>query len=241
MPKSTATMRPSFVDEEIALMHVGVEEPVAQRGAQKSLNQGARQRAGIKSELGQTVRDRPAEPRRSIPSSSLRAWCGSSRPPAHERPGPPWNFRRIPTLPPLRAGNPSPCAPSARASRRPGQAAAGETPAPGSRRVRAAKTMSARSRANRRSVPARSTFTATGRTPSPVFTSARWTWAIEAAATGSPKLSNSKSIFVAERRLDDGDRGLAAHWRDAVLQPLELDGDLAADDVGTGRKELSRA
>ena len=61
---------------------------------------------------------------------------------------------------------------------------------------RAANAMSERSRPKRRSVPARSTLTATGRKPSLVCTSARWTWAIEAAATGSPKLSNSDSIFM---------------------------------------------
>ena len=31
MPKSTATSRPCAVDEEIALMHVGMEEAVADR------------------------------------------------------------------------------------------------------------------------------------------------------------------------------------------------------------------
>ena len=41
-----------------------------------------------------------------------------------------------------------------------------------------------------------------------------------------------------ERGLDDGDRRLAAHRRDAVLQALELDGDLRPDDVRAGRKEL---
>ena len=44
------------IDEEIALMHVGMEESVAQRGAQEGLNEGARQCPRIKSEFGQTVR-----------------------------------------------------------------------------------------------------------------------------------------------------------------------------------------
>ena len=99
--------------------------------------------------------------------------------------------------------------------------------------------MSPRSRANRRSTPARSTLTATGRAPSPVLTSARWTWAIEAAATGSPKLSNSEFDLRAERGLDDADRGLPAHRRHAVLQALEFEGDLGPDDVGPGREELA--
>ena len=98
--------------------------------------------------------------------------------------------------------------------------------------------MSARSRVNRRSMPARSTFTATARTPSPVFTSARWTWAIDAAAIGSPKFSNERIDLPAERGLDNADRGLAAHRSDAVLQALEIERDLRSDDIGTSRQEL---
>ena len=47
MPKSTATMSPAGVDEEIALMHVGVEEAVAQRVAQEGLHQPPRQQRQI--------------------------------------------------------------------------------------------------------------------------------------------------------------------------------------------------
>ena len=39
MPKSTATMRPSLVDEQIAGMHIGVEEAVAHGVAQEGLHQ----------------------------------------------------------------------------------------------------------------------------------------------------------------------------------------------------------
>ena len=39
MPRSTATMVPSGLDEQIAGMHVGVEEAVAQRVAQEGLHQ----------------------------------------------------------------------------------------------------------------------------------------------------------------------------------------------------------
>ena len=42
MPKSTATRRPSRIDEQIARMHVGVEEAVAQRVAQEGLDHRAR-------------------------------------------------------------------------------------------------------------------------------------------------------------------------------------------------------
>ena len=64
-------------------MHVGVEESVAQRGAEECLNQSARQRAGIKSELGQAVRVGQRDPvdpfhrhyfaRRAVPVDHGRA------------------------------------------------------------------------------------------------------------------------------------------------------------------------
>ena len=41
MPKSTAISRPLVVDEQIPRMHVGVKEAVAQRVAQKGLDQRA--------------------------------------------------------------------------------------------------------------------------------------------------------------------------------------------------------
>ena len=92
---------------------------------------------------------------------------------------------------------------------------------------------------NRRSVPGRRTFTATGRRPSSRFTAARCTWAIEAAATGSPKLSNSESIFVPNEASTMATAASRGNRRHAVLQPLKLDGDLAADDIGPRRQELS--
>ena len=36
IPKSTAARRPVAIDEQISLMHVGVEEAVAQRMAQEA-------------------------------------------------------------------------------------------------------------------------------------------------------------------------------------------------------------
>ena len=47
MPKSTATSLPVVVDEQVAGMHVGVEEAVAQRVAQEGLDHRARQRLEI--------------------------------------------------------------------------------------------------------------------------------------------------------------------------------------------------
>ncbi len=59
---------------------------------------------------------------------------------------------------------------------------------------RAAKNMSPRSRWNRRSIPGRSTFTATGRATPSSITVARWTCATEAAATGS--LNSTKTSLI---------------------------------------------
>ena len=58
---------------------------------------------------------------------------------------------------------------------------------------RAAKYMSERSRAKRRSTPGRNTLTATSRSPTSSRTRARCTCAIEAAATAGPKLTNTAS------------------------------------------------
>ena len=42
----------------------------------------------------------------------------------------------------------------------------------------------------------------------------------------------------AERGLDNADRGLTAHRSNTVLQALEIEGDLRSDDIGTSRQEL---
>ena len=115
-----------LVDEEISLMHVGVEKPVAQRVAQEGLDQGPAPAPAGRSPAPRGARDRRGERRRSIPSSSLRASCGPSRPPARGFPGRRASSRRIPRRPRPRGGNPSPCAPSAPASRRPGRGAGAE-------------------------------------------------------------------------------------------------------------------
>ncbi len=47
MPKSSATMRPFGVDEEIALVHVGVKEAVVQGVAQKRLDEPAPERGRV--------------------------------------------------------------------------------------------------------------------------------------------------------------------------------------------------
>ena len=56
MPKSTRDDAPLRIDEQIALMHVGVKEAVAQGVAQEGLDQAAPQRRRIKSGAGEPVR-----------------------------------------------------------------------------------------------------------------------------------------------------------------------------------------
>ena len=161
-----------IVNEEIALMHVGVKEAVAERGAQESLNQDARERGKVESELGQPLpvgqRD-PVDPfhrhhfaRGAAPVDRGRAeiWIILGVFDEFRRPR---RFEPKIHLHPHRAGERLDDLGGRR--RRKSDASLSAS--------RAAKNMSARSRANRRSVPARSTFTATGRTPSSVFTSAR--------------------------------------------------------------------
>ena len=98
--------------------------------------------------------------------------------------------------------------------------------------------MSARSRANRRSIPSRNTFTATDLMPSSVVTVARCTCAIEAAATGSPKLSNSVSIFAPNAASMMPIAVSTIHRRHSILQPLEFERDFRPDDVGPRRQKL---
>ena len=49
---------PLGVDEEIALVHVGVEEAVAQRVAQERLNRGAAELWRVEAQLGEDAQDR---------------------------------------------------------------------------------------------------------------------------------------------------------------------------------------
>ena len=77
MPKSTATSRPLVIDEQIARMHVGVEEAVAQSLAQATLNHVAAERRQVEtfgSKRGVVVKRRAVDPfqrehlpRRAVP------------------------------------------------------------------------------------------------------------------------------------------------------------------------------
>ena len=199
MPKSMATMRPSVVDEEIALMHVGVKEAVAQGVAQEGLDQGPRRAWARRSRARRGAPCRRAASPRSIPSSGLRASCGPNRSPGRGTPGSRFRFsansdaaaasrRKSISMRTLRA---SVSTTSTRRSRR----------RLGSKRSasRAAKNISERSRAKRRSTPGRSSLTATSRSPSRVRTRARCTCAIEAAATASPNSTKTRVDLGARR------------------------------------------
>ncbi len=104
---------------------------------------------------------------------------------------------------------------------------------------RAAKNMSARSRANRRSIPARSTFTATGFAPSVRPDGRAMNLRDRGGGDRFAEAFEQRVDLRAERRLDDADRRLAAHRRHAILQALQFERDFRSDDVGPRRKELA--
>ena len=86
-------------------------------------------------------------------------------------------------------------------------------------------------------MPGRSTFTATSR---PSVVTAKCTWAIEAAATGtSSKLREQRVDRLAELALDDAPGLGAGKGRQMVLQPREVGGDLFAQQIGAGRQRLA--
>ena len=113
MPKSTATISwPSRIDEQIARMHVGVEEAVAQRVAQEASGSprapSCRQVEPVASSAARSCSGVP-----SIHSSvSTSARCGPSRPPARGSPDRPWCSPPSRTARRLRAADPSRSRPS---------------------------------------------------------------------------------------------------------------------------------
>ena len=92
------------------------------------------------------------------------------------------------------------------------------------------------SRRNARSIPGRSTLTATS---SPLSASrALCTCAIEAAATGSEKLETRVDRHAPARAPPRPWPRAVGKWRQLVLQHLQLDRQLVAHHVGTGRQDL---
>ena len=164
MPKSIGDDAPLGVDEEIALMHVGVEEAVAQRVAQERLDQRPAELGRVEAEFGEArgiAERRPVDPfhrqrfaGRAVPIDLRRAEPGI----VGEVLGELGSRRRFEAEVHLdRTLRASVSTTSTRRSRR----------SLGSKRsaLRAAKNMSERSRAKRRSTPGRNSLTATSRSP----------------------------------------------------------------------------
>ena len=102
-----------IVEEQIARMHVGVEEAVAQRMAQKALDHLASESRQIELAIAPAARGRRAQCRRSTPWSGRYGWCDPSRPSARGSPDRRGCSPPSPTSPPLQAADPSPSRPSA--------------------------------------------------------------------------------------------------------------------------------
>jgi hypothetical protein len=241
MPKSTATSRPVLVDEQVARVHVGVEEAVAQRVPQEILDHRAAEIFG---------RSIPAQPRawrdRSAATPSIHSIVSTSRLVRSQstvgtrNSGRPWcspPSRRARRLP---AADPFPSRPNAPASRRfrPGAAAVPRRKSP--RLARGEHEIADRSRRNRPPTLGRSTLTATVlRTPFGRPLPARWTCAMEAAATDGPKLaktsdtglSNAVFLTTLPPPLAETAAFGPASFRDRA--PSD------ADDVGPGGEKLA--
>ena len=194
------------VDEQVAGMHVGVEEAVAQRVAQEGLDHRAAERLEVEAlgfEPGAVGERRRLDPferehvaRGAVPvhrrarGNPDRPWCS-----------PPSRRARRP-----RAAGPSRPRPCGARSPPPRSAAAAALRPKVARRVRATKVKASRSALKRRSMPGRSTFTATARRAPPARSSARCTCAIDAAATGGPNAAKRSCTGLPKRVLDRAPR-----------------------------------
>ncbi len=86
-------------------------------------------------------------------------------------------------------------------------------------------------------MPGRRILTATS---SPVVVTAKWTWAIEAAATGwSSKLLNSVSSVRPNSSAMMARAAAAGKGRQLVLQAGHVGGELLAEQIGARREELA--
>ena len=93
MPKSTATRRPA-VDEQIALVHVGVKEAVPQRRAQEGPDEVAGQRGGSRPPRSDARGSASGTPS-TIPSSCTRGSVRSQSTAARESRVPSWVLRHF--------------------------------------------------------------------------------------------------------------------------------------------------
>ena len=105
--------------------------------------------------------------------------------------------------------------------------------------LRAAKNMSERSRAKRRSTPGRNSLTATSRSPSLVAHARAMHLRDRGGGDGVAEFDEDVFDLGAEGRLDRRDRDGAVRRRHAVLQLFEFQHHLGADDVGARGEKLS--
>ena len=225
------------VDEEIALMHVGVEEAVAQGVAQEGLDQLAPERGRIEAEL-------PSAPGSLSGVPSIHSIVRTSR---VVRSQSIFGARKSGIVGEVLAEFAAAAASSRKSISMRTERASVSTTSTGAAVAVAART-ARRARGEehvgevalkRRSTPGRSSLTATSRSPSASRTRARCTCAIEAARDRLAELDEERRRSALERRLDALDRGRAGRRRHAILQPLQLGGDLGADDVGPGGEKLA--
>ncbi len=184
-------------DEDVAGVHVGVEEPVAERLAEEDLDAGAgelRDVDALCAERGDLA-DRGAV--HALHRHHVR-WCSSPS-------GPPGRRAAASRGSCGAAGSRSPPRARGRArrrgvvrTRRPPRAAGSAGPPRCARRGRPRCSSSSRSRRMTGSMFGRSTFTATS---VPSGSVARWTWATEALATGvGSKVANISDTFFPRPR-----------------------------------------
>jgi hypothetical protein len=88
-------------------------------------------------------------------------------------------------------------------------------------------------------MPGRNTFTATARGPLAVSTSARCTCAIEAAATGGPKLAKLALTGRPNEAAITASASCCGERRHLVLQMLEIARKRGTDHVGARRQKLT--
>ena len=190
IPKSIAASRPSGKREQIALVEVGVEEAVDHRLAEEGADQDRGERLEVvaggdqRVAVGQLDAVDPFErqhPPRGAASSRSRGRRSRSRRPYSRA-------ARRPRRP--RAAGRARAWSIAGKWRRPAAAAAAPprrpSPRPARRPIHRSRSRAAKSS----SISGRSTLTATCR---PSVVTARWTWAIEAAPTGSGSTSEKSS------------------------------------------------
>ena len=227
------------VDEQVSGMHVGVEEAVAQRVAQEGLDHRAAERLEVEAlgfEPGPVVERRRLDP---FEREHVARGAGPSPPPARGNPDRPW------------------CSPPSRRARRP-RAAGPSRPRPSGARspttsisrsrrasaesrsaVRATKVKASRSALKRRSMPGRSTFTATARRASP----ASELGAVDLRDRGRRDRRTEGGEEVAHRLAErELDRALGLGLRERrhlVLQALEVARERDADHVRARRQELA--